>query len=73
MSELEGDSTPQEIIAIQIILTKDGGIKLAGPTLADRTAAYGLIETAKDMIREMHTPKIVKPRMGGIMKLNGRH
>ena len=55
------ESVPEETVAIQIILTKDGGIKILGPCLADRTASYGLLEVAKDMVREMHTPKIVKP------------
>lgn len=74
MDELKGDTTPQETVAIQIILTSDGSIKIAGPLLADRTAAYGLLETAKDMIREMHSPKVLKPSGGLINHLrNGRH
>ena len=65
VNEANQDAQPKEIVAIQIVLTVDGGVKLAGPMLADRTAAYGLLETAKDMVREMHTPKIVPP--GGMM------
>ena len=70
MDEIKNDASesaqPKEIVAIQIVLTIDGGIQIKGPMLADRTAAYGLLETAKDMVREMHSPKIVKP-MGGMM------
>ena len=56
-NEANQDAQPKETIAIQIILTSDGGIKLQGPVLGDRTASYGLLETAKDMVREMHTPR----------------
>lgn len=63
-----------ESVALQIILTKDGGVRIQGPVLADRMASYGLLEIAKDMIREMHTPKIIKPN-GGILNFarNGKH
>lgn len=59
----------KETIAIQIILMSDGQIKVVGPLLGDKTACYGLLELAKDAIRELHTPKITKPSGGLINHL----
>ena len=74
VNEGNEEAQPKEIVALQIILNPDGGIKIQGPTLADRTAAYGLLEVAKDMVREMHTVKVVKPSGGLIQHIrNGRH
>lgn len=73
MDDANKEAQPKESVALQIIITLEGSIKISGPILGDRMAAYGLLETAKDMVREMHTPKIVKP-IGGLMHLkNGRH
>ena len=70
MDEIKNDANeatqPKESVALQIIITLDGSIKLSGPILGDRMAAYGILEIAKDMVHEMHSPKIVQP--GGMMK-----
>lgn len=71
-NDMNETAQPEETVVLQIILTKNGAVKIQGPMLVDRTACYGLLETAKDMVREMHAPKIVKP-FGGLMKMNGRH
>lgn len=57
---------PEEVVMVRIVMKKDGSLSIDGLSLTDRTLAYGLLETAKDMIREMHTPKIVKPTGGMI-------
>ena len=68
---------PEETIVMNIILTRDGHVKLMGPLLADKTACYGILETAKDIVRDIHSPKIIKPsHNSGIMNFargNGRH
>lgn len=65
---------PEKVSMIHLIMNRDGSFSIEGVGIADRALAYGLLETAKDMIREMHTPKIVKPT-GGMMNFvrNGKH
>lgn len=73
MDEANEQAQPEETVVFQIVLTKDGGMKVQGPMLADRTACYGLLETAKDMVRDMHTPKILKPNNGSMINFARRH
>lgn len=63
---------PKETVAFQIIMTNDGQLKIFSPFLQDKMACYGILELAKEAVRDMHQPKIVKP--GGIMNFarNGR-
>ena len=65
-NEKNEQGQPEEVVMVRIVMRKDGSLNIDGLSLTDRTLAYGLLETAKDMIREMHTPKIVKP-MGGMI------
>ena len=60
--EAKDAQAPQEKVMIQIILTVDGQVRVAGPALADKTAFYGLIEVAKDAVRDLHTPKVLRPQ-----------
>lgn len=70
--ENKNEEVQEDKIVMQIILTKDGQLKVISPVLQDKTACYGLLEQAKDAIREAHSPRIVKP--GGILRFarNGR-
>jgi len=47
---------PDETVGLSLILTKDGKLKVV-----DKMAAYGLLELAKDAIRDAHRPVIIKP------------
>lgn len=65
---------PEQTIMFQIAIDKNGNVGIGGPVLANKTACCGLLETAKDMVRDMHQPKLVKPSGGLINHLrNGRH
>lgn len=71
MDDANQDAQPEERQLIEILLTKDGQIKVRGSVIGDRTAAYGILETAKDAIRELHTPKVIKPQgnfLGGLRR-----
>lgn len=72
-NEANEKAQPQQTVMFQIVIDKNGNLGVGGPILADKTACYGLLESAKDIIRDMHQPKIVKP-LGGIMNhiRNGR-
>jgi len=65
-NEKNEQGQPDEVVMISIVMKKDGSLKIGGLALNDRSLSYGLLETAKDMVREIHQPKIVKPN-GGIM------
>lgn len=52
---------PDETVGLSLILTKDGKLKVVGPVMVDKMAAYGLLELAKDAIRDAHRPVIIKP------------
>ncbi len=75
MSDINEKAQPTEQIMIQIILTVEGQVKVVGPALADKTAFYGLLEVAKDAIREMHTPKVLRPQGNFLhgLRMNGKH
>lgn len=66
MDELKDVPEASEVVMISLVMGKDGSLKISGMAIADRSLAYGLLETAKDMIREMHTPKIIK-QSGGLL------
>ena len=69
-----GESTPEQVpngevdknISIVITLTPDGKVGVGGP-INDKLLCYGLLESAKDAIRDFKMPqdKIIKPH--GIM------
>ena len=65
---------PEQTVMFQIVLDKSGNIGIGGIAVGDKTMAYGLLEAAKDILRDMHQPKLIKPT-GGIMNFvkNGRH
>ncbi len=73
-NEANEAAQPEETIIVQISINKNSEIKVTSPLMSDKMALYGILETAKDAIREVHAPKIVKP-VGGIMNYirNGRH
>ena len=62
---MENDATqeaqPEKTIMLQIVIDKDGNLGVSGIACADKTAAFGLLESAKDIIRDMHKPVLVKP------------
>lgn len=63
----------KDLVALQIILTSDGKVKVVGPLLVDKTGSYGLLEMAKDAVREFHQPKIIKPgAMMNFVRGNGK-
>ncbi len=68
------DAQPKETVAMQLVMTIDGQLKVMSPFLQDKMACYGLLELAKDAVKALHEPKIVKPH-GGIMDFvrNGKH
>lgn len=58
---------PDKKAAITIFVKKDGGLEVTG-MINDKTLAYGLLEMAKDMVRDYHKKlqaelesKLVKP------------
>ncbi len=65
---------PDERVVMQLILTKEGQLKVVSTFIGDKMACYGLLEVAKDAIRELHAPKLIKAP-GGMMNFirNGRH
>ena len=65
---------PEEQIMFTIAMNKNGQIGIGGIALGDKAVCYGLLEVAKDMLREMHTPKIQPVTNGGFRKFlaNGR-
>lgn len=66
---------PDQTVMFQIVINKDGNVGIAGPILADKTACYGLIETAKDILRDMHKPTLVKPngKVIDFIRNGGKH
>ena len=73
-NEANEKAQPEQTIMFQIAMDKSGNIGIGGVAIGDKAVCYGLMEVAKDMLREMHSPKIVKP-IGGLMNhlRNGRH
>lgn len=66
-NEKNEQGQPEEVVMVRLVMKKDGSLGIDGVAVADRALAYGLLETAKDMIREIHTPKIVKPGIGSMI------
>jgi len=60
-NEANHEAQPDKTVMIQIIIDKEGNLGVSGLAVADKTAAYGLLEAAKDIIRDIHQPKLVKP------------
>jgi len=59
---------PEEKVVMQIMITKDGQVKVAG-MINDKIAAFGILEVAKECITAYHEaakPKIVKAPNGVI-------
>lgn len=54
MAESQTPELPEEIVAIQIIVTKDNRIKVVGPGIANDVNAYGLLEKARQFIYAVH-------------------
>ena len=74
INEKNEAAQPEQTVMFQIVLDKSGNIGIGGLAVGDKAMAYGLHEASKDIIRDMHQPKIVKSN-GGIMNFvkNGRH
>lgn len=75
-NETNQESQPEERTVLQIILSKDGEVRVRGVLLSDEVACYGLLKKAEQIIAENHQAarvKLVKPN-GGIMSFirNGR-
>lgn len=72
-NETNAAGQPDERIVMQIMMTKEGQLKVVSPIIADKAACYGILELAKDAIREAHKPQIIKP--GGMLNFvrNGKH
>jgi len=60
-NEASEQAQPDKTLMLSIVIDKDGNIGVGGLAVGDKTAAYGLLESAKDIIRDMHQPKLVKP------------
>ncbi len=75
INEANEAAQPEETIIMQIFVTRNGEMKIQSPLMNDKMALYGILETAKDAIRELHAPKIVRPTGGimGFVRGNGRH
>jgi len=73
--EANQDAQPKERVMIQIILTIGGDVRVVGPALADKTAFYGLLEVAKDAVRDLHAPKVLRPQGNFLqgLRANGKH
>lgn len=67
----EQEFTDGDTLAFKILLTKEGQVKIFSPFLNDKTACYGILEMAKDAVREFNQPKIIKPRSGMIDFVRG--
>lgn len=61
INDANEQAQPEQTVMFQIVIDKNGNIGVNGIALSDKSLCYGLIETAKDIIREMHQPKIIKP------------
>ena len=60
-NEANEQAQPTEQVVMQIILTKECGVKVVSGLLGDKMACYGLLEVAKDAVREAHAPKVISP------------
>lgn len=63
-NETNQDGQPEERVVMQIILTKDGSMKVNSAVLMDEMACFGILEKAKQTIIEHHKQirsKLVKP------------
>lgn len=56
---------PDSKTVFEIVLNKDGGMSINCAFLHDKLAIYGLLEAAKDLVREAHKPKIQPVTNGG--------
>ena len=54
-------------IELKITLDQETGVQVAGP-IQDKILSYGMLEFAKDAIRDHHKSSIVKQPGNGIMK-----
>ena len=64
-----------EKVVIQISLTPDGQVRFQSSLMADKIALYGLLELAKDLVREAHAPKALRPQGNFLqgLRANGKH
>ena len=60
-NEATHEAQPDKTVMIQIVIDKDGNVGVGGLAVGDKTAAYGLLGVARDIIHDMHQPKLVKP------------
>lgn len=60
-NEATEQAQPDNTIMLQIVIDKMGNVGVASPIISDKAACYGLLECARDIICDMHKPKIVKP------------
>jgi hypothetical protein len=58
---------PDSKVVFQIILHKNGEMSINSSLLGDKLAMYGLLEAAKDLVREAHKPKVV-PVQNGVFR-----
>lgn len=80
MDQIEGsneknlEGQPEEKVVMEIIITKDGQVRVKSPILGDKAACYGILQVAQDAIREFHKPQIIRPNQHGIMNFikNGK-
>lgn len=73
-NESNEKAQPEQTTMLEIVIDKNGNLGVRGPILADKTACYGILESAKDIVRDMYQPKLVKPSGGLIQHLrNGRN
>ena len=78
IENIEGEPEFREVMSIQ--MSKDGRIKVVGSIIADLMASYGLLELAKDTIRQHHNKDkakvpLIKMAGNGILSYvrNGKH
>lgn len=54
----EDENAPRKVF--EIYMTRDGKIAIHSTLLNDKVACYGLLEAAKDAVREYGKPTLVK-------------
>ena len=63
---MEEEQKPEQHIVLTITLLPDGRLTVSGP-ISQKMLSYGMLEAAKDVIREHHTSQVIKSNGHGIL------
>lgn len=66
-NETSAEGQPDERIVMQLILTKDGQLKVGGPGCTDKIMALGLLELAKTTLQTFWAKSEIKLHKPGAM------